>query len=93
MNDLLEKIPFGKKNAISRTRLRIITGLRDRSIREEISRLRRDNAILNTQDGKGYYRPAEEDKEDVRRWVAQETSRARSIFWSMHGARQFLDKE
>lgn len=58
--DIVDYIPFGRKNAITRTRLRIVTGLNDRQIREQISQARRDTVILNMQDGKGYFRPLPE---------------------------------
>lgn len=90
MMDVLNLIPFGRKNAIARRKLCYLTGLRDRVLREEISQLRREYAILNTQDGKGYYRPAPEDAAEVEKWVNQETRRAKSVFWSMKGAKDFL---
>ena len=93
MTEILNHIPIGRKNAISRRQLSISTGLSDRVLREQISQLRRDYVILNTQDGKGYYRPSPEDKAQVERWTAQETRRAKSIFWSMRGAKIYLKGE
>ena len=53
--DIVDYIPFGRENAVTRTQLRIMTGLNDRQIREQISQARRDTVILNMQDGKGYF--------------------------------------
>lgn len=55
--DIVDYIPFGRENAVTRTQLRIMTGMNDRKIRDKISEAKRDTVILNMQDGKGYFRP------------------------------------
>ncbi len=87
---LLDLIPYGEKNAISRTMLRVKSGLTDRAMREEISRLRREHPILNSQEGNGYFRPLPEEVQKVEKWLSQEGHRAKSIFWSQKGAREFM---
>ena len=84
--ELLELIPRGRDNAISRQSLCVLSGLTDRNVREEISQLRRETPIISS--GKGYYLP--ETAEEVERWIERETRRARSIFWSMGGAKNYL---
>jgi len=88
--DIVDYIPFGRKNAITRTRLMIVTGLNDRQIREQISQARRDTVILNMQDGKGYFRPLPEERKLVEAYARQETARLRSIGWSLKAARKML---
>lgn len=88
--DIVDYIPFGRKNAITRTRLMIVTGLNDRQIREQISQARRDTVILNVQDGKGYFRPLPEERKLVEAYARQETARLRSIGWSLKAARKML---
>lgn len=89
--ELIDCIPVGKKNAVSRATLCGLTGMTDRTLRENIALLRRDTPIINGQDGGGYYRPDDDDIDAVRRSVAQETRRARSVFWALHGARKWLE--
>ena len=88
--DIVDYIPYGRKNAITRTRLRIVTGLNDRQIREQISQARRDTVILNMQDGKGYFRPLPEERHLVESYAKQETARLKSIGWSLKATRQML---
>ena len=35
--DIVDYIPFGRENAVTRTQLRIMTGMNDRKIRDKIS--------------------------------------------------------
>lgn len=86
--DIINYIPKGRNNAISRTRLRIQTGLSDRAMREEISQARRCNCIINLQNGAGYYIP--DTGEEIQRFILQETRRAKSIFWCLKGAKKAL---
>lgn len=86
--DIINYIPKGRNNAISRTSLRIQTGLSDRAMREEISQARRYNCIINLQNGAGYYIP--DTDEEIQRFILQETRRAKSIFWCLKGAKKAL---
>ena len=53
---MLELIPHGKENAISREELVRLTGLDDRTVRQEIARLRESGEIiLSTSRQKGYW--------------------------------------
>ena len=83
-------IPIGRKNAVRRRTLVMRTGLSDRDLRNEIKRLRREYVILNLQDGSGYFRPSDEDKELVEQFKKQEENRAKSIFWTLKPVRKFL---
>lgn len=58
--DIVDYIPFGRENAVTRAQLRSRTGIDDRTIRDMIADARRDTVILNMQDGKGYFRPLPE---------------------------------
>ena len=59
--DIVDYIPFGRENAVTRAQLRSRTGIDDRAIRDMIAAARRDTVILNMQDGKGYFRPLPEE--------------------------------
>ena len=90
--NISEFIPVGKDNAISRSQLVKLTGLSDRIVRDMIALERRNTAILNLQNGAGYYIPSESDRADIERYVRQEEARAKSIFWSLRGAKTALRK-
>ena len=71
-------IPFGKRNAMSRSLLAERLGLGDRQMRRAIEVARTEGIIiLNDQDGRGYYQSA--DEEDLGRQYRQDTDRALSI--------------
>ena len=94
---LLDLIPKGKKNAVKRSKLRILCKMDDGAMRSEISKIRKsnraDHVIINDQDGVGYYRPIfPDDYEKVKRFIQQEESRAKSIRDSLKSARAFLRK-
>lgn len=83
-------IPVGRENAISRQHLRMISGLSDRAMREQISATRRYIPIINDQTGRGYYIPSEDDLEEAKAYLRQEEARAKSIFWSIRGLRKWI---
>lgn len=87
--NITDYIPYGQGRAISRKALCQATGLDDRTVREAISKARRDVVILSAENG-GYYQPTEEESKEVAKWLKQETNRAKSIFWSMKGARRWM---
>ena len=88
--DIVDYIPFGRENAVTRAQLRSRTGIDDRAIRDMIAAARRDTVILNMQDGKGYFRPLPEERHLVEAYDKQETARLKSIGWSLKAARQML---
>lgn len=87
--NIIDFIPFGRENAISRKQLCTITGLPDRVMRHDIEKARQDYAILNI-DGSGYFRPAENESYLVERWLKQERSREKSVRDSTRGAEKAL---
>ena len=101
--NIIDFIPFGKDNAISRRALCLVTELPDRLMRREIERARKDYAILNI-DGSGYFRPAEDETYLIERWLRpaadeaylierwlrQERSRENSVRNATRGAEKAL---
>jgi len=85
--NIVDYIPVGKENAITGERLRLLTGLTDRKIRNEIAIARRETCIINNQDGRGYYQPS--NKDEVKRYIYQEEHRAKSILYSLNGAKKY----
>jgi hypothetical protein len=88
--NIIDFIPFGKDNAISRRALCNAAGLPDRMMRKEIERARREYAILNAQDGSGYFRPAPDESYLIERWIKQERSRENSVRNATRGAEKAL---
>ena len=89
--DILNYIPKGRANAITRVELCSKTGFRDRQVRDLIHYARREESILNLSDGKGYFRPDLNDpveRKMLAAYVRQEESRIKSTGWSLYGARK-----
>lgn len=85
-------IPYGQENAVTRDELCAMTGLSDRKLRELIAEARRNVCIINLQDGRGYFRPLETEKELVKRYFEQERARAKTTLWAIRGAKNELRK-
>ena len=86
---ILDLIPIGKKNAVTREQLMEITGQSDRKNRQMIENARAEGEIIcNDQDGKGYYLP--ETLEEVYRAYKQGHSRAMSILKQQKTMRKVL---
>ena len=86
---IVDYIPSGKENAISRQQLERVTGLSDRDVREAISLARRNTVILNLSNGKGYFQPIQGEEDDlVVRYFKQEDSRLKRIGWSLLATRR-----
>ena len=89
--NIVDFIPEGSKNAISRKNLCTITGLSDRVVRNLIEAARRETIIISNNDGSGYWvypeYPTEKEKQLLNRYVKQQESRAKSIFYALRPAR------
>ena len=75
--NIVDYIPFGKENAVKRSKLRALTKMDDRNMREAIEKAQmRGELILNMQDGAGYFRPIlPEERDLVERWQKIEKGR------------------
>lgn len=85
---ITEFIPIGHNNAIKRHDLMMLTGLTDRQLRREIMEARRETVILNMQDGKGYFIPAEDEMELSKEWLLQEENRIKRHAVSLYAVRK-----
>lgn len=89
--DIKDYIGHGKKNAVTRQQLRILTGLGDREIRDSISKARGEGAvILNDQDGEGYYFPTIEEYDRAVACLKTEENRAKCVFWTLKALRRWV---
>lgn len=94
--NIVDYIPVGHQNAVTRKQLCILTGLSDRKVRDLIADARREMPIINQQDSKGYYIPDTGNIIDMcalRRYVRQEEHRLKSIGWSLKAARRAVSNE
>lgn len=94
MMNIIDYIPKGSENAISRTSLCMKTGLKDRVVRNLIEEARRNTIIISNNDGSGYWiypdDPTDEEKLMLERYVKQQESRAKSIFYALYPARMMV---
>ena len=84
-------IPEGRENAISRKSLGEIVG-DDRIARKMIEDARCTVVIINLQDGKEYYLPTSNEREDVVRWYLATLKRAKKILRGLRAARRWLEE-
>lgn len=85
--NILDYIPTGSGNAVSRAALCRMTGMDDRSVRREIAKSREAACICNDQENGGYYLP--ETAGDAERYYRQEKKRALAILKRLRGARLY----
>lgn len=84
---VIDYIPEGKDKAVSRKYLATVTGMSDRQVRSEIQSLRENGTvIISRDDGKGYFIPTPDDREELNAWIGRERSRMISIRDSINAA-------
>ena len=75
---LLDYLGHGRANAVTRERLSGLSGLDDRTMRDEIKRLREKGVLIcNDGDGGGYY--IADTDEEIGRVIAAYTKRTRTM--------------
>lgn len=87
---VINLIPYGKENAISRSALVNATGMSDRLVRRAIADARIKNVILSNPKG-GYYRPMLSDAAEIEAYIKQEQSRAKNCFKAIVYANSYLE--
>ena len=89
---LYNVLGVGHKNAQTRKELCKRLRCDDRMLRDGIEVLRADYAVLNRDDGKGYYLPEETDsgRADTKRWHERQERRVQAIHASQAGALKFI---
>ena len=90
--DILNHIPVGHKNAVTRGSLCHITGMKDRKNRELIEQARQHYVILNLGDSKGYFIPAPNEENLVRMCRNKEISRYRAIGRTIRAMDKYLNR-
>lgn len=91
--NILDFIPWGHQNAISRQQLSLRTGLRDRINRALIEQERKKGHCIISLKRGGYFRPLQnDDRPYVMEWYLRECSRAKSIDEGVKSAVSFLNQ-
>lgn len=91
MGALIDFLPVGETNAMTRRQLRVLTGLSDRKLRLQIAAERRAGSlILSSTESGGYYQP--ESREELHRFVCSMRSRASSIYDVLGAAESALEQ-
>lgn len=101
VNGILDLIPVGNENAISRKKLAGLAEFfmlighdskdADRDTRRLIAEARKNNVILTAEDG-GYFIPDKNDPKDMeilKKYLMQERSRIRALFRSIKFAEKY----
>ncbi len=79
--NLLDFIPKGKENAVSRSELAIKTGLDDRTIRNEIKRLvKRGVPILSSSHTRGYW--LSDNLDEIESYIKETDNRRKSLYFT-----------
>lgn len=77
--NIIDYIPYGRENAVSRQELVMRTGMSDRAVRKAIQLLREDGEIiLSSSHGKGYWRS--DSASEIGRYIAENKSRIRKLY-------------
>jgi len=84
---IISLIVVGKKNALHLKELIKYTGINNRDLRRYIEELRRNGAVIIS-NNKGYYFP--DNDIEIKRYIKQEESRAKSIFYTLRSAKRHL---
>lgn len=92
--NITDYIPTGQNNAVSADSLCTTLNIDRRTVRKLISAAQENGAvILNMQDGRGYFVPADDEAKLVDDYIRQESARARSIFRKLRTARKWCPEQ
>lgn len=92
--NITDYIPTGQNNAVSVDSLCTALNIDRRTVRRLISSAQENGAvILNMQDGRGYFVPADDESQLVDDYIKQESARARSIFRKLRTARKWCPEQ
>ena len=89
IEDLLEMIPVGESQAISRRDLAKQLGVSDRKARDMIHETRKQYAVLSNTSTGGYYLPG--NKDEAVRFIKQQTSYIANINYTIGPVRRWLE--
>ena len=87
---MLELIPYGKENAISKQELMQLTGLSERVVRKKIHDLRQEYVIISSSHRKGFYRT--NDLQEINDFIEETKRRAFNTFKSYKAAKAYKEE-
>lgn len=85
---VLNAIPYGKDNAVTREKLCKKTHMDDRKVRDIIAELRDFELICSKSGFDGYWRPT--NREEVKDFLSENAKRIKSLFKMCRLAREYL---
>ena len=89
--ELMELVPEGRENAVSRSELRMLAGISDRKCRRFLQEAKEhEELIVNLQDGKGYFRPGTDDIKSIAAQYKLNQSRMISLSKQQKNLRRIL---
>ena len=91
ITSVMNYIPSYPETPIKRETLVWVTGRDDRAVRREIALLKRTYPIVNV--GDGYYMATDPDDPNLRRYIAEETHRAREIMRGIKEHKRLLKRD
>ncbi len=87
LQDISDLIRVGEKNAIHLSELVSLTKINSRELRKHIEQLRRSGTAIISNNN-GYFKPS--NAAELNKYIAQETRRAKSIFYTLRAAKAAL---
>ena len=91
--NILYYIEYGHENGHTERDISRWAGVNQREVRRLISIARREEVILNMQDGKGYFRPDDTEQYLVKDWLNQEENRLKQHALALRAARKYVREE
>ena len=99
--DIIDLIPEGQANAISRKSLTekcVAYGLiddksqnPDRCMRKLLEKARENNVVINLSDGGGYFKPGKDDYDCLNYYIQQEFKRVMAIYKPLKYAEKYRE--
>jgi len=91
INELIDMIPTGKEDSISRADLAKQLNIPDRSVRELIHEARKNSPILSNTSKGGYYLPA--NKDEANEFIQQQYSYISNINQTIPSVRRWMERK
>lgn len=88
--NIIDCIPYGHDRAIPYKKLQKLYGATKRQTREALSRARKKHIILNLQDGKGFFRPLEDEEQLMLQFLRQEEHRNKEHRETLQPLREYF---
>lgn len=89
MDKIIDAIPVGHENAITISEIESLTGAENRIIRKAIANSK--ELVINLQDGKGYFKPDDDESHLVEVWKSITGHRIQELQARVRQANQWME--